>query len=424
MPSDPPSPAFLIDDQDRARRLLGVSVALNTIREPDALLAFIIDTATDVLGCGAASLLLFDEAEGRLRFVAATGEQAAVLAQIPVPLEGSIAGTIYRENRTVRVADAQHDGRHFTGASDATGLQTRALLGVPMRIDGRPIGVFEALNPASGGFTDTDEATLLVLAAQAAVAIENVRQRRALADARDRLAQLDRLKSDFMAVVSHEIRTPISIILGYGDILREEAGPEQGEFVDVILDAGERMREIVETLEEMSVLQGEDTELKLKPARLQDVLRRSWKQAHVDSAGLNAVMELPDEPLVVGADLGRLRLVFTNLLKNAVAFSPPGGRLTLRAYVDAGQACVEVHDEGAGLSAADCTRAFEAFYQAQDPLTREHEGMGTGLTIAQALVGAHGGRIWAESDGEGHGATFHVHLPLLNGARAVVTTKV
>ena len=405
---DAPAPAL--------RRLLQVSVALNTIREPDALLAFIIETATDVLRCGAASLLLYDEAEGRLRFAAATGEEAATLAEIPVPLHGSIAGTIYRENRPVYVPDTRRDERHFDGVAEATGVQTHALLGVPLRVEGRPIGVFEVLNPQAGGFTDDDVATLQVLAAQAAVAIENVRQRRALADARDRLAQLDRLKSDFMALASHELRTPIAIILGYADILREESAPEMAEFVGTIQEAGGRLHTIVETLEEVSVLQSADAELDLAPTVLQDVLRLAWAGAHVVAADVDAEAQFDEQPLRVRADRARLRLVFTHVLKNALAFSPPGGRLLLKAYAEGRQACVEIRDEGAGLSEADCARVFEPFYQVQDPLTREHEGMGTGLTVAQALVRAHGGQIWAESAGEGHGATFHVRLPLLDAA--------
>ena len=410
-----PSPADFDAPPAALRRLLGVSVALNTIREPDALLAFIIATATDVLGCGAASLLLFDEAEGRLRFAAATGEDARALTEIPVPLEGSIAGTIYRENRPVHVPDTRRDPRHFGGVAEATGVQTHALLGVPLCIDGRPIGVFEVLNPHAGTFTPDDEATLQVLAAQAAVALENARQRRALADARDRLAGLDRLKSEFMALASHELRTPISIILGYADLLHAEAPDDLREFVGSIQDAGTRLHDIVKALEEVSALQDAETQLDLMPTTLQDVLRRAWDHEAMDEAGLDARLDLPAESLSVGADRLRLRMVFGHLLRNAKAFSPAQGSVLVRAYADGRDACVEVRDEGVGLNEVDCARAFEPFYQVQDHLSREHEGMGTGLTVAQALIRAHGGRIWAESDGIGCGTTFHVRLPLLDG---------
>ena len=397
------------------RRLLDVSVALNTIREPDALLAFIIEAATEVMDCRAASLLLFDEAEGRLRFAAATGEQAETLADIPVPLHSSIAGTIYRENRALRVADTRADDRHYRAVDEATGERTDALLGVPLRIGERPIGVFEVLNPAAGPFTDADEATLYVLAAQAAVAIENVRQRRALADARDRLADLDRLKSEFMALASHELRTPITVILGYADILMSEAPEDLHEFVHTIQNAGGRLREIVETLEEVSSLRGGGADLSLLPATLQAVLQKAWRHESMDEHTARATLDLPDRPLPILADPVRLRLVFAHLLRNAKTFSDDGGEIRVRVYAEGPHACVEVHDDGAGLSEEDCTRAFEPFYQVQGHLDRDHEGMGTGLTVAQGLVQAHGGRIWAESDGIGCGATFHVRLPLAKG---------
>jgi signal transduction histidine kinase len=411
----PPAPVSAPDADvppEALRRLLEVSAALNTIRDPDALLAYIIDTATEVMHCGAASLLLFDETEGRLRFAAATGEQAAALADIPVPLHGSIAGTIYAENRTVRADDTRSDERHYGAVDEAVGTHTEALLGVPLRLGERPIGVFEVLNPAAGRFTDADEATLTVLAAQAAVAIENVRQRRALADARDRLAGLDRLKSEFMALASHELRTPITIILGYADILDGEAPEGLREFVGTIQQAGRRLREIVETLEEVSTLKSGDADLTLLPTTLEAVVQKAWSVESMDESPLQTTLDLPDAPLDLLADPVRLRLVFAHLLRNAKTFSKAGGEVRVRLYADGPHACAEVHDDGAGLSEADCTRAFEPFYQVQNHLDRDHEGMGTGLTVAQALVHAHGGRIWAESDGVGCGATFHVRLPL------------
>ncbi len=396
----------------RARRLLDISIALNTLRDPEELLLYIIDTATEVLGCTAASLLLYDETEQRLRFVAATGAKADILAEIPVPLDGSIAGTIFRENRPVVVSNTAEDHRHFDGVAEKTGVQTEALLGVPMCIGGEPIGVFEVLNPASGAFTEDDVETLLLIAAQAAVAIENVRQRRELREAHDRLAKLDQLKSDFMSLASHELRTPLAIILGSGAVLREEARSQMVPFVDDIMDAGERMQEIVETLEEMSFLQEETAELLLVPTALQDMVHEAWAKAGATSTNLNAVLDMPERSLWVAADPRRLQLALVSLFKNALAFTPADGAVRVTLYEEQGHAHVRVQDSGAGLTETDCRKIFKAFYQVDDPLTRGHEGMGMGLTIARAFVRLHRGDLWAESDGLDQGSTFHICLPL------------
>lgn len=404
VPTDP--------DLDRARRLLDISVALNTVHDPDELLRFIIRTATDVLRCEAASLLLFDERTGRLRFVAATGEQADALGDIVVPLDGSIAGTIFRENRPILLDDASGDARHFKGAEDATGVRTKVLLGVPMRIGDHPVGVLEALNPTSGAFTEADVETLLVVSAQAAIAIRNVRQHRALREANDRLARLDQLKSDFMAVASHELRTPLAIILGFGAVLRDESDAPLAAMAGDIMAAGERMQKIIETVEEMGALQDAETELDGRPVVLQQILREAWVEAAVEEHPHRATLDLPDAALAVRADADRLRRVFVNLIENALAFTPETGAVHLTLTPEGHEAHVVLRDTGRGLAEADRGRIFEAFYQAEAPLTRTRGGLGMGLAIAQALVRLHGGRLWAESDGPGHGSTFHVRLPL------------
>ena len=172
----------------RLRRVLDLSVALNAVAsDVDRLLRAALDTVTKALDCEQAALLLYEDSAGTLRFAAATGDNRAALARIVVPLEGSLAGTCFRENRVVFAADAAADARHFDGAAKSAGVEVRALLAVPMRIDGTPVGVLEALNPragsrpdAGGGFDAADAETLLVVSAQAAVAVRNARQQTAL----------------------------------------------------------------------------------------------------------------------------------------------------------------------------------------------------------------------------------------------------
>jgi signal transduction histidine kinase len=115
-------------------------------------------------------------------------------------------------------------------------------------------------------------------------------------------------------------------------------------------------------------------------------------------------------PLLADSDL--LRQVIVNLLDNAVKFSPQGGVVRIRAQVEDGQAIVAVSDDGIGIPPEKLPRLFERFYQVDGSATRRYGGMGIGLALCRAIVQAHGGRIWAESRGEGHGSSFYVSLPL------------
>ena len=389
----------------RLRRLLDVSVALNALCDPARLLDFIVQTTTTVLDCEAASILLYDEAAGALRFEAASGDVADALRGTYVPLRGSLAGTTFSEDRILHAADAEADVRRYSETDHRTGFVTRALLCVPMRIDRQPVGVLQALNPAAGGFDRADAEALLIVASQAAVAIRNARHEAALQRANDRLGELDRLKTNFMSIASHELRTPITAIRGFGQILQEEVRGDLFTYADAVVRAGDRMMNVVETLDVMAGLQGE---LGVHPGTLVSLAAIAREVAAPEAVEV----DLPDGPLLVDGDRGRLRLAVGNLVRNAVQFSAPGGVVRVEANVDGDIVHLRVVDAGRGIDIADLDRIFEAYVQVQDPDRRDHEGLGVGLTVARAVALQHRGRLWAESAGLGTGATFHLTLPL------------
>lgn len=392
----------------RLRRVLDLSIALTTVGDIDQLLAGILDTVTTALGCEEAALLLADDATGGLRFAAATGRNRAALTHVRVPLDGSLAGAAFRDNRVVTAADA--DTRHFDAPADAAGVEVRSLLAVPMRADGVPVGVLEALNARVGGFDAADVETMLVIAAQAAAAVRNATQQRALRRANRRLEALDRVRADFVTVASHELRTPLAAVQGYAQALASDDVEDQREAVAEILAAARHMTDIVETLDELASagdvgLSGE------RPVPLAEVV--VGLGGPPDAAPRRTIgVVLPPEPLHVSGDARRLRLAFQHLLDNADAFTPPEGRVWIEAEAGDGRVTVRVCDTGRGLAAGDLERIFEPFVQAEAPDTRSREGLGVGLALARSVVLRHGGRLWATSAGPGRGSTFHVRLPL------------
>ena len=401
---------------EQMARLVEVSVTLNSTLNLDELLQFIIRTAAEILDCQAVSILLYDEKKNTLVFAAATGSDPKRLAEIPVPLEGSLAGLIFRENQPILISDAQSDPRHYGVVSKHVAFEVKTLLGVPMRIKNRPTGVLEALNKHGGTFEERDTDILSVIASQAAVAIHNARLVKALQDAYNDLRAADQLKSNFLALASHELRTPLGIIIGYASFLQEESPGELSDHARQVLNAAMQMRSLIDSMTNLNMLRTREMVMHRLVVPIQQVLRSAYTEIEplVEARNQEVVFELPELPLPVKCDPQKLVSAFVNLLDNAVRFTPEGGKITLGASLQAGGAVLAwVKDNGAGIERGDLQKIFKEFSQVETHTTRHHAGLGIGLSIAQGLIEAHGGKIWAESDGLGKGAVFNVLLPVI-----------
>jgi signal transduction histidine kinase len=395
-------------------RLVEISTTLNSTLELEPLLDYIIDTAAELLDCEAVSILLYNEDKKQLVFAAATEYEPADLVDIFVPLDNSIAGSVFKNDEPVVINNVAQDEHHYDQVSAQMGFQVRSLVGVPMRIREQKIGVLEALNKRSSVFTYSDTKLLSIIASQAAVAIHNAQLVQELQDANTQLSETDEMKSRFMAVASHELRTPVGIIMGYATFLKEEAQGDLSEHAASVLNAALELRALVEDMTNMNLIYTGKRDVRPEPTALQDILHEVFGEvisaAHAKNHQL--LLDLPDAPAMVNADK-KMRLVLGNLLNNAVRFTPNAGQIRVRLTTSKNEALVEIQDNGIGIPPDKIERIFEQFYQVEDHLTRRHGGLGLGLAIAQVLVKLHGGRIWAESEGEGKGATFKVSLPLL-----------
>lgn len=395
-------------------RLVEISLRLNSTLELNQLLQFISQSATEMLDCEKASILLYDEKRGELFFISAAGAEAKQLTQIPVPLEGSIAGVVFRENAPLIINNVEEDPRHYTLVSEQLNFHPKTLLAVPMRIKTRVTGVMEALNKRSGPFAPADSRLLSIIASLAAVAIQNARLLQALQKAYDELQQIDKLKSDFLSIASHELRTPLGIILGYATFLKEEAQGELSEHAEQVLNSALRLRLLVEDLTNMNLMQVGSIKLDLQPMPIQRVIQTACDEVAkmAEARGHTLIRNLPTQPLWVNADQEKLVQVFVNLLNNAIRFTPKQGVITVSTSQVRNEVVAEVKDTGIGIPPSELDKIFKEFYQISDPMTRREGGLGLGLSIAQGLVRLHNGRIWAESKGFNQGATFKVVLPM------------
>jgi signal transduction histidine kinase len=400
-------------DAPRLARLVEVGRKLNSATNLNVLLKLIISEAALLTGAEAASILLFDTHTRELRFKATSGEMPAGMADRPVSINNSIAGAVWRANKPLIVEDVTADARWNPQVDRAIDFQTQSILGVPMHDLSRPVGVLEAINKRSGSFTTEDVAILVILADLAGVAVEKARLVGHLRLAYRKLNELDRLKSDFIAVASHELRTPLAIILGYVSFLRHDAGPGMADQLDAVLQAAGRLGELIQDMLNLRYVDAGETNLKLQQldlvALVREVVAQRTDLAEARQQKLST--RLPGNPLLVTADKAMLEVILNNLLTNAVKFTSDAGAVEVSVRQVENEVWLTVTDQGIGIAGDQLERIFDRFYQVEAHMRRNYGGLGLGLAIVKELVVLNHGRVWAESE-PGCGSKFHVVLPL------------
>ena len=399
---------------DHLERLLEVVRGLTTAPDLESFLQTVINEATELTDSELASILEYDEAAEELRFLAMHWFQRDLLRPVGVPLEGSAAGWVYRRGQPLIIQDVKVDQRHFKVVDRVTKHTTHSLVAVPLTVRGEVIGVLEALNKKdSTHYTEEDLTILETLAALAAQAIQNVSLQRQVRATSIELAELERLKTDFIAIASHELRTPLGLILGHATFLRELAGEQYSEQLDMIIRNATKLKTIVENLSDVDNIQIGAARVRNQTVSLRKIIDDVIATFQEEAASRNVSLksESGESSFHLEADGVKLSIALSNLVKNALQFTEAGGHVTLSVQEDAGYYKVTVTDDGIGIPSRDLPRVFERFFQVETHLTRRYGGMGLGLAVAKAMIELHGGRIWAESE-EGKGSTFTLLLPM------------
>jgi signal transduction histidine kinase len=228
--------------------------------------------------------------------------------------------------------------------------------------------------------------------------------------------ELDRLKDDFVATVSHELRTPLTSMMGFLEMIREgEAGEltdEQKRFLAIVYRSSERLQRLVGDLLFVARLDANGLQLQFAPVDVEELVHDAAESAGAlaRSRELHLDLKLASLPMVTG-DRERLSQLVGNLISNALKFTPAGGHVTVRTFVDGSHAVIEVEDDGIGIPEAEQDRLFQRFFRSTTATEQAIPGTGLGLVISRAIAEAHGGTIDVRSE-EGAGACFRVELPL------------
>lgn len=228
--------------------------------------------------------------------------------------------------------------------------------------------------------------------------------------------EFDRLKDDFVATVSHELRTPLTSMMGFLEMIREgEAGEltdDQKRFLAIVYRSSERLQRLVGDLLFVARLDASGLQLQFGPVDVGEVAREVVEStaALARARSLELIAEIAPMPLV-SADRERLMQLVSNLVSNAIKFTPDEGRVIVRTFVDGSHAVIEVEDTGVGIPLAEQVRLFQRFFRSTTATAQAIPGTGLGLVISRAIAEAHGGSISVRSDA-GAGSCFHVELPL------------
>ena len=227
-----------------------------------------------------------------------------------------------------------------------------------------------------------------------------------------------RMKDEFLATLSHELRTPLNAILGWAQLLRTRGTAEAGEFhrgLEVIERNARAQVRLIDDLLDLSRIMSGRVRLDVQQVALADIVRGVLDSIEpaAQAKGLRLENVLDPKSVIVSGDPARLQQVFWNLLSNAVKFTPKGGRIQVLLQRVNSHIEFSVSDTGIGIPADFLPHVFDRFSQRDSSTHREYGGLGLGLAISKQLVDLHGGTIHAKSMGEGQGATFVVHLPLI-----------
>jgi signal transduction histidine kinase len=389
---------------DGYRRLIDIARDLASTLDLDILLSRIVHAAAEISGAEAASILLFDDTSRQLYFQVATNMDESTRRGIVVPLEGSIAGWIVNNRQTVRITNVHNDPRFFSNVEQTTGYSTESILGIPLVTKNKIVGVLEALNKPKGKFTDTDESMLLVLGAQAAVAIENAR-----------LFQQSDLISEFV----HELRTPLSSLsTATYLLLRPEMSHEQrDQIVNNIHSETMRLNALASSFLDLARLESGRVQFRKARFSIADLFYEC-KDVMASKAMENNIqirVESPEELPLLDADRDKIKQVLLNLLSNAIKYNRPNGTVMLRAEVTEKELVLYIQDTGLGIPDESLPHLFEKFFR-----VREHEsrvaGTGLGLSICKQIIHGHGGRIEVKSK-ISVGTVFSVFLPYSSKAQ-------
>ena len=408
---------------DKLTALGEISQAVSSTLDVETVLQTIVSRASQLAGADGCAIYEYDDAT-EVFHIRATHNLDPVLVETlrAAPLrkgEGAM-GRAAETREPTQVADIAAPGAYQSHIRDTLlGAGYRALLSVPLLREGEIIGSLSLNRHTPGEFPPEAVEVLKTFATQSALAIQNARLFREIADKSRQLEAASRHKSEFLANMSHELRTPLNAIIGFSEVLAEkmfgDVNAKQAEYLQDILESGRHLLSLINDILDLSKIEAGHMELEPAdfdlPSAIDNALTLVRERATRRGITLGSTI---DERLgLIRGDERKVKQVLLNLLSNALKFTPEGGRIDVGGRLDGEVAEVSVADTGVGIAPADQEAVFEEFRQV-GAAEKRAEGTGLGLALSRKFVELHGGKIWVRSE-LGRGSIFTFTLPLRPG---------
>ena len=379
---------------------------LTSTLELDQLLSAAAETIRKTCGFFDVSIFLVDRSRQEAYLVAHSGTHVDFLpAGYRQKFSEGIVGWAISHDEPVMSGDVTQDPRYRTNLY----AETLSEMAIPIRVEHEIVGVLNVEDARRQAFDETDAVVLETLCDQMGSAIKNAQLYDRLKRTNAKLTELDRMKSDFLGIVSHDFRSPLaSIVLAAGALLKRPDLVDTRrlrEYLTVIVDQANRLIRLAEDTLSMTKMESGQLSYFFNMVSLERLIKDTISMVTI--SGRHTVnYEVDPRVAYVRGDQTKLRQVLQNLLSNAVKYSPAGGKVTIRAaHHSAEQLVVAVTDEGIGIPADQQGKLFQKFSRVDTPQAKEIKGSGLGLWICREIVKAHGGQIWVESQ-VGRGSTF------------------
>jgi len=329
-----------------------------------------------------------------------------------VNLVPSLLNHVLETRQGVIVEDTTQNEYWLAGEND----QTRSAVIAPLFGRHELLGLLFLTHEQENYFTLDHLLLLQAIASQAAIAIENVRFYQNVTDEQK---QLEKIKNEFIATASHDLKNPIMSINGYSDLL-SKAGPlndQQEEFVERIQNSTKNMLELVQNMLHLTEIDLKKSETNRESVNATDLLKEIVGEFEMQAAQKEQTLKLQNEvsSAHIHVDVLQIKQAIRNLIGNAIKYTPNGGNITVIAKLVNGCFEVQVQDNGYGIPSKDLPHIFDRFYRVRTGQTTEIEGNGLGLAIVKSIVEAHGGDVSVQSEA-GKGSSFTLDLPLATGA--------
>ena len=373
----------------------------------EQLLAEIVEVSCRETGADRASLMLVNEDAQTMTIQAAVGLPQEVIETTSIKLGEGISGIVAQRRQAVVLDNTSSPGAEFRE------LMKRDLISsaicIPLTVRDDLIGVLNLskLGHTTPPFTAGSLELASVLAGQAAIAIKNARLFEEAQRAYTELKELDELKSEFINVASHELRTPLAVLLGYASLLDEQANETTKKYTQAVIQSTVQLNKLVTDMLNLRYLDAGEMKLELQPVQVSALAQAVVQELDfvAEEKGQSLTLDVPEGASSILADARKLHLILSNLVSNAIKFTPQGGKIEIAARMGEDELTMSVRDTGIGIADEELDRVFDRFYQVGESLRREYPGLGLGLSIVKELVELHQGKAWVESEA-GKGSTF------------------